>query len=269
MAGQSNQEIRLDLLTRALDSLSDPVRALELAREMEAFVLYGSSSARERKAPASGGADAAGCADATGSKADLVPARPVRKTGKKPRWTPANDDTLRDHWQNGVSLFDMARSLGRSEVSIIARARRLGLPQRGETKSVAARRRPRSGETGNGSESTAEADPAAETVTIPCDDRLTQGFHPGRSTAPSDLPPKSSQNCVTVHLCPVTAHTMETVITFMRSRDYSVVRDGAGSFLVDGHTKLTAQELISRANRLRECLGKPGFELDSVLDLVD
>lgn len=52
---------------------------------------------------------------------------------------------------------------------------------------------------------------------------------------------------------------MDPVITFMRSRDYSVVRAEDGRYRVDNRRAFTAGELVERANDLRRQLGKPEF----------
>lgn len=58
--------------------------------------------------------------------------------------------------------------------------------------------------------------------------------------------------------------TLESVIRFMRSRDYVVVDKDNGTFELDSRHVLTADQLVERANVVRRRMGKPCFP-ESVL----
>jgi hypothetical protein len=51
--------------------------------------------------------------------------------------------------------------------------------------------------------------------------------------------------------------SISSVIWFLRTRDYTVVQTVDGCYRLDGRDVLTAEELFKRANRVRECLGRP------------
>lgn len=53
--------------------------------------------------------------------------------------------------------------------------------------------------------------------------------------------------------------TLETVANFVRERDYSVVRDDDGRYVVDGRKVFTPEELLAWANRMRRQLNRPPF----------
>lgn len=53
--------------------------------------------------------------------------------------------------------------------------------------------------------------------------------------------------------------TLETVANFVRERDYSVVRDDDGRYVVDGRKVFTPEELLDWANRMRRRLNRPPF----------
>ena len=48
-----------------------------------------------------------------------------------------------------------------------------------------------------------------------------------------------------------------SVIWFLRTRDYTVVQTADGRYKLDEREVLTVEELFKRANRVRECLGRP------------
>jgi hypothetical protein len=50
---------------------------------------------------------------------------------------------------------------------------------------------------------------------------------------------------------------INSVIWFLRTRDYTVVQTADGRFKLDEREVLTAEELFKRANRVREWLGRP------------
>ncbi len=52
---------------------------------------------------------------------------------------------------------------------------------------------------------------------------------------------------------------VDSIIQFLRSRDYSVVRVGDGQFRLDGRRVMTADELREKANQVRKSLGQAPF----------
>ena len=52
---------------------------------------------------------------------------------------------------------------------------------------------------------------------------------------------------------------MRSAITFLRSRDYSVVRQDDGSYKLDERASLSDEELIDKANTVRDRLKRPKF----------
>lgn len=55
------------------------------------------------------------------------------------------------------------------------------------------------------------------------------------------------------------ALTLTSVVNFLRSRDYVVVRGDDGQFVVDGRQSLKAEELLSFANAVRRRMKQPEF----------
>jgi hypothetical protein len=59
---------------------------------------------------------------------------------------------------------------------------------------------------------------------------------------------------------------IQDVVRYLRQRDDIVVPKGEDLFLVNGRFRLSSDELISRANRMRERDGKSTFQLSSLLE---
>lgn len=55
------------------------------------------------------------------------------------------------------------------------------------------------------------------------------------------------------------ALTLTSIVNFLRSRDYVVVRGDDGQFVVDGRQSLKAEELLSFANAVRRRMRQPEF----------
>jgi hypothetical protein len=53
--------------------------------------------------------------------------------------------------------------------------------------------------------------------------------------------------------------SVDEVVRFLRSRDYSVVVTQDGKYRIDERETLTMEELVARANRVRSQLGQAGF----------
>jgi hypothetical protein len=54
---------------------------------------------------------------------------------------------------------------------------------------------------------------------------------------------------------------IDDVVRYLRQRDDTVVRQGEDHFLVNGRFRMSSDELISRANRMRERAGKSAFQI--------
>jgi hypothetical protein len=197
-----DQELRRELLFRALESCLDPEAALDMAIRMERFILQGSDGGRDdAPSPGEGGPAEAPAPDET------------RTAIERRRWAAEDDRALRRLWDAELSVEEIAQRLGRTPPSIYGRLRWFGLNQA----------RARGREAGDGDAAQGERPPTI-------DEEIS-----GR---------------------PVTA---DTVVRFLRSRDYSVVRTRDGRYQLDGHEVLTAQELLRKANRVRQTLGRPSW----------
>ena len=123
MALQVDQELRKDLLLKALEACSDPDEALEIAVRMERFILDGQGSDNnESPAPKVNGS---------------MQQEQEKKVYTRPRWTTNDDGHLRRLWQENVSVEGIAEQLQRTPASIYGRVRQLGFPtnERGKFKS--------------------------------------------------------------------------------------------------------------------------------------
>ena len=123
MALQVDQELRRDLLLKALEACSDPDEALDIAVRMERFILDGQvSSKNEVTAPEENGS---------------IQRQQEKKALTRPRWTPNDDGHLRRLWQERVSVEAIAEQLQRTPASIYGRVRQLGFStnERGKSKS--------------------------------------------------------------------------------------------------------------------------------------
>jgi hypothetical protein len=85
---------------------------------------------------------------------------------------------------------------------------------------------------------------------------------------------KSSARKLPVAVSPNTADNeyvgIDSVIWFLRTRDYTVVQNGDGCYKLDEREILTPEELFKRANRVRDWLGRPAWaSLLGVLDQIE
>lgn len=123
MALQVDQELRRDLLLKALEACSDPDEALEIAVRMECFILEGQNSSNKGfRAPQEKG---------------TAQPQEKKKAHTRPRWTTDDDKHLRHLWQEKLTVEAIAEQLNRTPASIYGRARQLGLSpnERENTKS--------------------------------------------------------------------------------------------------------------------------------------
>jgi hypothetical protein len=56
--------------------------------------------------------------------------------------------------------------------------------------------------------------------------------------------------------------SQDDIVRYLRQRDDVVVRDGANAFLINGRFRLNFDEMLARANNMRERQGKPPFSVD-------
>lgn len=222
-------------------------------------------------------------------------ARPVGDThdasgeSKKRRWSKGDDERLRRLWHSDHPLEDIAEAMGRTTPSLYSRARALGMPKRGPVVDKREPARP----SGNGRESASagapvtpageddlpgerarQADPVASKtrrveieVKRHCSPHAGNGERPPavRSVLGEGKQPKRNGS-PTGHFfqsAPLDT-SVEPIIHFLRSRDYSVVRVEDGRFKLDGRRILNAEELREKANQVRQSLGKPPFAPQSV-----
>ena len=126
MALQVDQELRRDLLLKALEACSDPDEALEIAVRMERFILDGQVSS-QNEAPAPPEPEENGSTQPQQEK----------KAHTRPRWTSDDDSHLQRLWQEKVSVEAIAEQLQRTPAGIYGRVRQLGFStnERGRSKS--------------------------------------------------------------------------------------------------------------------------------------
>lgn len=312
----ADQELRRELLLFSLSKQPDLGAAINIAAQMEQFVLRGCSGTGEalgRVFAAVKGSDAAPLPDRTepdrseasvpprscevnGTTASIThlngapaPARPVPDAhdagsgGKKRRWSTGDDERLRRLWHSNHSLEEIAEAMGRTTPSLYSRARALGMAKRSPVldKREAARpahgrREPSSGaalapagEDDPAGEKGSQAGPVAAAsrrteieIKRHCAPPGSNGKTPSRAGGVLDGakdPKRSVPHAGRVfHTTPIET-SVEPIIHFLRSRDYSVVRVEDGRFRLDGRRILSADELREKANQVRQSLGKPPF----------
>jgi len=274
-----SQDIRCQIVLKCLDIFRDVDAALSAAQKVESYVYNGegrtSSMTGERRQvqgaapaqasrPSPGALPSVGEARQTADRAAAAgaehngpasaggadtPAKLRQGSGPKRRWNPEDERVLREMWENGEETSAIAQALQRTPASVRERARALSLvrrkaesPKRGGN--IAARSSLRKG--------------AGQT-------RGRTGYRrAGRNSvhAEDDGP---SIHDIEAYRIRRPVDTMETVINFVRSRDYSVTTKESGGFVVDGHRHMGTEEFIAWANNLRRQMNKPEFPL-SVAD---
>lgn len=311
----ADQELRRELLLFSLSKQPDLRAAINLAAQMEQFVLRGCSEiedAAERFLASVKGSDASPfdrpeseptLPSGTPQSSELIGApppslthlngaatesRPVREMpngsgGKKRRWSKGDDERLRRLWHSNHSLEEIAEAMGRTTPSLYSRARALGMSKRSPLIDKRDVVRP----AGSGRESSSGA-----ALSSAGEDDLEgeKGFHAGPVASPKrrteieikrhctphgingkaperadgaltgNKEPKRSVSTASHALRTMPIETsVEPIIHFLRSRDYSVVRVEDGRFRLDGRRILSADELREKANQVRQSLGKPPF----------
>lgn len=224
----SERALRQELLFRALEKYPDPEAALVLAAKLERFILAGIPAAQSQEIerhtqaarttePPPESATAIALRSAEDPPSDDQPSQIERR-----RWSADEDEQLRNLLTSGIGVDKAAERLNRTLSSVYARVRQLGLararPGRPPRYENAERRR---------------KSPETERTE---DTNVKQVEGKAETEAPVGI---------------------ETVIRFLRSRDYSIVQMQNGHYRLDEREELTAQALFDRANRVRERLGRP------------
>ena len=222
--------------------------------------------------------------------------------GKRPRWTESDEALVAELWKQGISVEEIASRMGRTTASVYARSRKLdiGKERRRAQASVkihsSATSLPTHGATQPGSIDRAteadsekkgedEADGDDTSSGDETESRLSSEVEARIAPQPAcngrkqeDVVPaaehKASWHCPEVAQVQarsrgaeeqkVLAFTVETVVQFLRSRDYKVFRKEDGRYEIDGNRVATAEELVHLANLERSYLGKPEFAADHV-----
>ena len=258
-----DQARRMALLVQLLEHCDQPEAALELAERMERFVLHGSPRGLAQRMMGEHKAMAAGAAAGAESVVEGMPAvsRPHGRGTKKRRWTAEEDEKLRSLAGQDLSLEKIAAELNRTIISVRERARARQIKVKPRKRG----RRPSRQDDG------ASAQARGGHVLNGKPGSLANGFgHRGKRPKGlrngSVVDDKACAELVEKYLLeqgvtrPETS--IETVIKFMRTRDYSIVRAEDGRYVVDERDHLTPAELVERANSLRLHLGQPIFPKD-------
>ncbi len=151
-----------------------------------------------------------------------------RKICNRVRWTGEDDAHLRQLWQGNQSVEKVAQEFHRTPASIYARVRLLEL--------TSSRRDTKNGKKNYGTRKNGGAIP----------DKLSPTVNSEEIAGPE-----------TVGIAGPETVGIESVVHFLRTRDYSVVPTEDGSYELDGRNILTAQELFERANKVRGQIKRP------------
>ena len=255
-----DQARRMALLVQLLEHCDQPEAALELAERMERFVLHG---AHPGLIGEEGGDPKALLAEDQAAVAQAlrnlpVAPRPHGRGAKKRRWTAEEDEKLRNLASQDLSLEKIAAELNRTIISVRERARARQIKVKPRKRG----RRPSRSDDSGASQPRGQGRQNGKT------NGFANGFrHRGRRAKaskpcnPAEL--KRNAEMVEKYLmergATRPATSIETVVKFMRTRDYSIVRAEDGRFVVDERDHLTPEELLERANSLRGHLGQPLF----------
>jgi hypothetical protein len=243
----NEQEMRRELLLIALERCEDPGKALELAGKMEVFIKNGGQAERTL--------------DTDPRQAASSAQFQTVKSPTRRRWADEDDLRLRQLWAEGLSTQEIAEHLQRTPASIGSRRVFLKLDRRKP-------QRPRSQPPQQASV------PAIEnrSRSTPKDPRPSGHGHSRKLRDKSKKPAVSSiAKVAKAHSLPngvaearhdhaaMFEASVDEVVRFLRSRDYSVVATQDGKYRLDERETLTMEELVARANRVRSQLGQAGF----------
>ena len=236
MTMKAEQELRKELLIRVLDRYPNLDAAFQAVVHMERFVLEGAKTTASEHTGGAGSAPPEEIGplneaqNTNGNGADSKPRRP----GRWCRWAPEDDAILRQCWAEDGAVEEIAWKLERSPASIYGRARQLGLRRDRTSLDRNARRIDIYARNGNGAGRNGQ-------------DGRTEQEASHHTAGAQVLNGSVSDDPVSI----------ESVVQFLRTRDYSVVRTGDGRYRLDGRDTVTAEQLFDRANRVRERLGRP------------
>jgi len=300
MSLTADQELRRDLLLFSLSKQPDLEAAMEMAEQMERFVIEGRgcpgrarAEAPDVEAAVSEGVQPAPLAAQVQAQATSEVGQAGCDTtwvprhtggmcvGRKRRWSKADDDRLTDLWPSDWTLEQIAESMDRTVPSLYSRARSMGLPRRSPKVQDSAMplqavaqehtvvERPATPER----EVPPVPEPTRPAVETTVHDRrfLRGGLRRGEiGLRPSrnnyvKRPGVARSSGDIDEGCSLTAErsadrlSVDPIIQFLRTRDYSVVRVGDGRFQLDGRRILSADELREKANNVRKALGQSPF----------
>ncbi|WP_340118839.1 hypothetical protein [Pelagibius sp. 7325] len=289
MSLTADQELRRDLLLFSLSKQPDLETAMEMAEQMERFVIEG------RGCP--GRVQAASPVVDTVVSECVQPGRATEEAGqadgdtngapqhsggmcvgRKRRWSRADDDRLNELWPTDWTLERIAESMDRTVPSLYSRARFMGLPRRSPKMQDGPLPHPTTAQEQTVVEHPATperevAEPTRPTLETTTHDRrfLRGGLRRGemglRSPRTSYVkrPGAARSGGEADEGCSLTAErfadrsSVDPIVQFLRTRDYSVVRIGDGRFQLDGRHILSADELREKANNVRKALGQSPF----------
>lgn len=268
----TDQARRMALLAQLLEHCDEPEIALELAERMECFVLHGAPPGKTQqtltdlarglgRVVVTDGRIAIEAAAKPEGEARAATPPTVGRHGRgsrKRRWTAEEDEKLRTLAAQDLSLEKIAAELDRTAISVRERARARQIRVKPRKRGRRPARADDSGTSGPSQVSGANG--------------RTNGFNTGfgqrgrrckalRNAVASDHKRDAElvERYLTERGATRTEASIETVVKFMRTRDYSIVRADDGRFVVDERDLLTPSELLERANSLRSHLGQPCF----------
>lgn len=175
-----------------------------------------------------------------------------RGAGPKARWDAEAEAVLRAEWGTGKPVEEIAAQIGRTVGSTRERARRLGLsrPKRCE---VAPEYRPQPA-----SRKAAGAPAASRGADV----RSFKAKRSGRRRPRHEDMRRAEPIDISAYRIQRPGETIDSVVNFVRSRDYQVVRGTDGTFVVDGRKHFSEAAFVEWANGLRRMLNKPAFALE-------
>lgn len=277
MMSTTNEQVRFDVVMQCLQITGDVDAALDAARRIVDFVTGGEAGittvagrARPKQGRPQTGESEPGAPDdsegaATGEAWTEEPvgcqekpaeaARPAagvgRGSGPKARWDAASEAKLRAEWATGKPVEVIAAEIGRTVGSTRERARRLGL-RRPKQSEVAPEYRAQTART---SAPGAETPRAGNVRTL-----KASGTRKRRRPRHEDMR-RAEPIDISAYRIKRPSETIDSVVNFVRSRDYQVVRASDGTFMVDGRKQFSEDAFVEWANGLRRMLNKPAFAL--------
>lgn len=248
MTLSGTQQLRRDLLIKALEVFRDTEAAMKATEALERFVLAAAPNQGKDCGPTNWPvASEAETADdaATGAGPAACP-----EVGRRRRWTGADDALLGRLWAEGFTANAISRRLQRSEASVATRASVLKLKRSADSPLI------HGDETGRNSGGADRGRPAGTVVRLGLETAGSPAPEGGETNGAAGERRTATNGALDEA---VSEDAIDTVVRFLRSRDYSVVRTDHGLFRLDEREELTTQELLSRANRVRAHLRQPPF----------